>query len=276
VGKFIRICVLILISHSLESLELPTVGTVVLRPEVRVEPLSRPLFTINTDDLINYFENVILFDTQKEFDDLPYIVGFEKDKNIAGNGDTAFAVGLKSDDNISSFTMIRYNRPYIDPKTSKVIGYKCDVIGNADVVKIGSPTTLLITNVTTSIEAGTKLIPRTGLDLPGLIDVRAADKPMSGYVLETANDSVGGGSYTVVAINLGQKDGLAQGGVLDLIDSPRTVVDPYTKKKVDMPLEKFGEIIVYKVGDKISLAIISYSNRAVLPTDQVKASGMMP
>ena len=272
--KLIKVCALIILSYSIESKELPAAGVVVLKPEVRVEPKSKALYTIPSDDLITYFNNIVLFDTMDEYDNLPYIFGFNKDKNMGGNGDAAFALGFNADDNISALSMIKYKKKYIDPVTGKLIGFKADVIGDAEVMQLGVPTTLLITDITTSIDSGTKLIPRTGLDLPLTISVKNPDIAMSGYVLETEAEGVGSGTYTVLAINLGQKDGLQQGNILYLMEKPRSVLDPYTNKKVQMPIVKFGEVIVYKVGDKISLAIISSADRPVLPTDHVVATGL--
>jgi len=274
VYKLIKVCALIILSYSIESKELPAAGVVVLKPEVRVEPKSKALYTIPSDDLITYFNNIVLFDTMDEYDNLPYIFGFNKDKNMGGNGDAAFALGFNADDNISALSMIKYKKKYIDPVTGKLIGFKADVIGDAEVMQLGVPTTLLITDITTSIDSGTKLIPRTGLDLPLTISVKNPDIAMSGYVLETEAEGVGSGTYTVLAINLGQKDGLQQGNILYLMEKPRSVLDPYTNKKVQMPIVKFGEVIVYKVGDKISLAIISSADRPVLPTDHVVATGL--
>jgi len=270
VVKLIKVCSLIVFSYALGAKDLPATDVVVLKPEMRAEPLSKALYTIQTGELINYFQNIVLFDKKDDMDKLPYVLGFDRDKNMGGTGDIAFVIGINGNDNISAFTLIKFKKKLEEPGTGKLIGYKADVLGEAEVIQLGPVTSsVMITNMKSNIEPGARLIPRIGLDLQALIEVKPPEVKMAGYILETVEEQVGSGAYSVVTIDLGQKHGLVQGSILDLVEDPRPLLDPYTNKKTPLPMVKFGEVVIYKVADKFSLGIIAHANRPVLPHDRV-------
>ncbi len=242
---------------------------VVLKPKMRPEALSSVLYSVRTDDLSIYLQNILLFNCMEDFERLPYVVGFDRESTMAGEGERAYVMGLKDTNNISSFSIVVPGRKLIDPCTEKVIGLQVDVIGDAELELAGKPgrceipSAVWITNSTIEIDQGARLVPRVGLDLPEVIEARYPDRFVKGFVLSVENISVGVGNYSVVVLGLGKNDGVFQGCVLDLIDGSRVVYDEYTHKKVNLPPFKFGEVLVYKVACKISLAIISYAQHPV-------------
>lgn len=239
-----------------------------LKPQMRAEPLSNAIETIDTEELASYFENIAIFDKEKDFEELPYIVGFDNDANMGATGDIAYSRGLDSP-NIAAFTMLAPGEIYKDPDTKEVLGYFAEVIGNTEVQRWGSVQTHTIVNSLTPIDIGTKLVPRIGLDLPSVLEVHEPQTPMSGRVLDVDNDEVGVGHFSVAIISIGERDGARPGDLLYVLEAPTYVRDPNTHKDVLLPSEAFGKLLIYKTYEKVSLAIVVEANKPVKKLDKV-------
>lgn len=248
---------------------LPDDQVVELKPQMRPEPLTSTIYTLPTDYISPYLDNVLLFDNMDQYETLPYIVGFDRDNTIASANDIAYTKGINVDSDVSSYSLLEPGEELINPETGEKVGLQVFVIGSAELQKEGNPQTVLITDAKTTIDIGTRLTPSVGIDLPAIMDVKFADNQMKGYILSIAADSEGGGPYTPVVVSLGKRHGLKQGQVLSLKEGVREVKDPESFKQIELPKNKFGEVLIYKVADKISLGIITYATRVVVPNDIV-------
>lgn len=257
-------------AHAEQFQYLPDMQVVDLKPQMQASPLTATLYSVSTENLLIYLRNFVMFESKEEFDDLPYVLAFDQDKHIAGPGDIAYTRGLNPKGDISSYSFLVPGKKFTNPCTDAVIGFQALVAGTAEVQQFGDPQTITIVSALTTIEQGTKLIPSVGIDLPAAIDARYPDKRMCGYVLSVSVNQAGGGKLSVVMLSLNAKDGLKQGHVLDLIDGKREVLDINTLNNVALPPDKFGEVLVYKVDERMSLGIVTFSSRIVAPNDVVR------
>jgi len=258
------------VGHAEQFQYLPDTRVVDLKPQMQAAPLTATLYSVATEKLIIYLRNFVIFDSKEQFDELPYVVGFDQDNHIAGSGDIAYTRGLNTRGDISSYSLLIPGKTFTNPGTEAIVGFQALVSGTAEVQQFGDPQTIMIKSALTSIELGTKLIPSVGIDLPAVIDARYPDKSMCGYVLAVSLNQAGGGEFSVVMLSLTKKDGLKQGHVLDLIDGQRKVKDVNTLNSVALPPDKYGEVLVYKVDDRISLGIVTYASHIVSPNDVVR------
>lgn len=258
------------VTHAEQYQYLPDTQVVDLKPQMQASPLTATLYSVSTENLITYLRNFVIFDSKEQFDALPYVVGFDQDKRIAGPGDRAYTRGLNTKGDISSYSFLIPGKTFTNPDTDAIVGFQALVSGTAEVQQFGDPQTIMIVSALTTIEAGTKLIPSVGIDLPAVIDARYPDKAMCGYVLAVALNQAGGGEFSVVMLTLTKKDGLKQGHVLDLVDGTRKVQDVNTLKSVSLPPDKFGEVLIYKVDDRVSLGVVTYASHIVSPNDVVR------
>lgn len=265
----LAICVWINKICAQEPNHLPYSDVVKLSPQMRSEPLTATIYSVNSGKLALYLNNIIIFDNEDQFEALPYIVAFDRDKSMANVGDIAYTMGLDAAKDISSYTTLLLGAKLIHPDTGENIGVEAFVTGNAIIQQPGNPQTILITKVIKAIDLNTRLIPSVGVDLPSIIDVKYPDKMLHGYVLSVQSDEIGGGVCSTVVISLGERDGVKQGHVLDIMDSVRERKDQYTDDIVSLPISKIGEVLVYKTAKKTSLGIITYSNRMIIPLDKL-------
>jgi len=249
---------------------LPDTQVVDLKPQMQAAPLTATLYSVSTEELLIYLRNIIMFDSKEQFDELPYVLAFDQGKHIAGSGDIAYTRGLRASGDVSSYSFLIPGKQFTNPCTDAVIGFQALVSGTAEINQFGDPQTVTITSALTAIEPGTKLIPSVGIDMPAVIDARYPDKAMCGYVLSVSLNQAGGGAFSIVMLSLTSKDGLKQGHVLDLMDGKREVLDINTLNNVALPPSKFGEVLIYKVSDRISLGVVTFSSRIVVADDVVK------
>jgi len=94
----------------------------------------------------------------------------------------------------------------------------------------------------------------------------------SGHVLYIQNRGTAAGQNQTIGINLGLKDGLKEGMTLSIYRSGRHVKDPTKDQTITLPEEVVANIIVMKVQQDASLALITYSTSAVHIDDIVANS----
>lgn len=249
--------------------KLPEFGDVVLKPQMRVDPLDKNIYSIETKSILPYLENIVMVDSMRDYEKLPYIIGFDRQVTLGSADNFAYVMGINPNDNLSAFSIIKSGIMFVNPETKEKLGLQTFVVGNAEMNNFAVPQVLLITYAIEYIYAGARLIPHVGLDLPAVLPARLPSKPMRGYVLYVRNDTVGAGQYSIAALSLGRRDGLALGDLLELRDADRQTQDLYTKKNVSIKPTKFGEILIYKCMEKVSLGFILNASRPVLVNDQV-------
>lgn len=252
---------------------LPEIETVQLKPLMRPEPYTATLYSVIADDLLKIVNNVLLYDTVDQYEALPYVLAFEEHRNIEHEGRLAYTRGIDIKDDYIEYSLLRPGKTLEDPFTGEFLGMEAFVNGYVEVQKFDDPQTVLIKDTLTAVEINARLIPLVGIDLPSIIDVKYPSRPMNGYILSIEYDLNTGGAYLPVVINLGSKHCLKVGHVLDIVEKSREVTDPNTRNKVKMPITKIGEIMIYKVGKKISLGVITYSDRSIVAKDRVTVLG---
>ena len=85
------------------------------------------------------------------------------------------------------------------------------------------------------------------------------------------------GQYNLVVLNRGSTDGLASGHVLDVYSAAREVKDPQRSfGRVSLPAEFAGQLLVVRVTDRLSQALVMEAVRPILLHDEVHAPDRRP
>ncbi|MFT5573517.1 MAG: hypothetical protein ACI9FR_002452, partial [Cryomorphaceae bacterium] len=93
------------------------------------------------------------------------------------------------------------------------------------------------------------------------------NEKIRGVILDTPNKATEIGSLTVIAINLGEREGIYSGDVFRIRSQKRNKKDPITTEIYQIPEEDIGLAIVFRTFEKVSYALITDSNQQVLPGD---------
>ncbi len=273
-------------------------GTVRLAPQVRVDRLALAIPSIPSR-AISPFLTLPLVIEEGALLNAPKIVAAEDGRVIIGAGNTAYAVGLNPSSGIK-WQVYRPGKALVDPVTQELLGYEAIYLGDSRVNRFGESSTLEIVRSNQEINRGDRLTPTLEATLPSY-SPRAPEKQMKGAVVSVIGSVEDAAQYSVVAVNLGKRDGvevghvfatLQRGGMVSTKDpgavggysfglgavfSPVTVegsaaksADGSSLTEVKLPDERNGLLFVFRVFEKVSYGLVMSSRRPLKIGDVVQ------
>ncbi|VAW92668.1 Uncharacterized protein with LysM domain, COG1652 [hydrothermal vent metagenome] len=244
------------------------IDTVKLSPRVHAEPLEKAITTIprSAIDAFLYAHRII---GERELEYAPYIVSSFEQHLISGPGHKIYARRLENP-KTTGFQVVRPGATYRHPVTNEILGYEAINLGESNLIKIGKPSTLRINRAFLEILDGDYLLPlnkerKTINFLP-----KAPNKKVKGYIISVINGVTDVGQNNVVALSLGSREGMEEGDVLDIYQGGVTVRDRKVNEKVKLPDEKAGILMVFRVFDKVSYALVLEATRVLHVLDVVQ------
>jgi len=135
-------------------------------------------------------------------------------------------------------------------------------------LKEGDPSKLAITTSYEDINIRDRLRPVLSEEaLPFFAPKAPENENIRGLILDTPNKATELGALSIIAINLGDREGISAGDVLRVRSQKMPKNDPFTGEKYYIPEEDIGLALVFRTFEKVSYAIITDSNRQVTPGD---------
>ena len=92
---------------------------------------------------------------------------------------------------------------------------------------------------------------------------------MDGRILSVYGGLTQIAQYDIVAINRGSRDGLDPGTMLGIYQPGQKVPDPYGDGKIQLPEQKAGLLMVFKVTPRLSYGLVMIETRASHINDKV-------
>ena len=252
--------------------------TIRLSPEIRYEELDRAIPTIPLDIIAPYLtQNRIL--NPGEYSSSPYIVGINDDHLSAGADNLIYVMGISPDNPHKTFGIYRKGHAYRSHRSNEILGYESIYLGEATLDRPGNPATLYVENSKAEILIGHRAIAmfhdrivdanffpkRSSIKRPGNIIGVLTNGRQPGVNLVGAMD--------VVIIDIGSNDGAEKGDVLDIHQKGSIVKDPmYRNKKVKLPDEKAGNLMIFRTFDRLSYALVMDASKMLRVGDVIKTA----
>ena len=240
-------------------------GTKRLSPEVRREPLSQAITAIPYDIIASFMGRPTLLD-KDQVKTAPHLVAMRDGHIIGATGNEVYARGIGDAAADSRYSVIHVEEAIRDPENNDLLGYTGIYVGSGPVVTTGDPAKLVLTDTTREALQGDKLFPETvEVNLDFVPHAPASD--VAATVIAVQSHTVIG-QYQVVALNRGSSHGLEPGHILAISQRGEVVRDKYAKgglgasagpsrgKKVQLPHERVGVVMVFKAFDKMSYALV--------------------
>ena len=235
--------------------------TITLSPEVRQSTLEATGIPPIPTASINPFLDQPFVMEKNALDHAPRILEFQGDHLVIGSGDLAYATSDNS--NTINWKVLRPADALIDPATQEVLGYQVLYLGTARTVAQGNPQTILITASSQEIGINDRLKAAHD-DYSFRFVPHGPDHPVNGFVISTYGGITEAGQYDTVIINKGARDNLDAGTVLAVYrNKDRTADTP-------LPDSRVGLIMLYRVFDKVSYAIIMQTSGPVNLDDYIR------
>lgn len=237
-----------------------------LHPRVHTEPLGGAIPTIPPNAILPFLTNPLVVG-EKELEQAGYITTGLDDRIALGDHSEFYARGLKGD--AEYFQIFRQGAAIKHPETGETLAYEAVYLGDAKKLEPGDPSKFVVTSVKQEIQPTDRLLaapPRAPLPY---YYPSAPPKQVRGYIVSALNAVAEIGTYGVVAITLGKRDGMEEGHVLRVMRHVGTLRDPLSRDNYKLPDEESGLVMVFRVYDKVSYALVMRSTRPVHIKDAV-------
>jgi len=279
------------VSPSDEATE-PGQGIRKLSPEVRKSLKNVKAVTTIPLMMIRPFLTYEQSLSAEQIDSLPYVLGADDHVKNASQGHILYIRGQLQQD--AAYGIYRKGKAYIDPQTEEILGYETILVGTARAFRAGgaevtAPASVTVLDVKQEIRQGDRLLPAAdGQSLPAFFMMRKPEKSMGGAIIDTTSDLREFSSWDIVVLNKGQQDGVKAGYMFSIYRQSPTVVDSsrgpvymsdatkYQKimggidgERIDMPKEQIGELMVFKVAERTSFAIVTGTKKPIRVGDSI-------
>jgi LysM repeat protein len=246
-----------------------------LQPRLRSEELEGPVDALPYAAIAAFLSKPSVM-TQEEILRSPHILAFRDKHMIGGTGHEAYVENLNGSLN-QRFTVMHIGDPIVDFETNELVGYQAAYVATAVVNNPGPITKTVLTEGAREALRGDRLISQEG-EIPLTFRPHAPPGHVNGHIIAIADNATEVGQYQVVVLNRGTRDGLTAGAVL-AVDQRGEVVqdiwnarpfgkDPYGKE-IELPFERAGTLIVFKVFDKVSYALVIGARAPMQVADRV-------
>lgn len=244
------------------------IETVKLSPKIHSSSLETAITTIprSAIDAFLYAHRVI---GENELDNAPYIATTYEQHLIAGPGHKIYVRGLK-EPKVTGFQVVRPGQVYKHPITEEILGYEALNLGESNLIKVGKPSTMVVTHAYQEILDGDYLLPLRNDRKAVYFLPKAPKKEVEGYIVSVVNGVTEIGQNNVVVLSLGKREGMEQGDVLDIYHGGVTVRDRKANDELKLPDEQAGTLMVFRVFDKTSFALVLEATRPLSVLDMVR------
>jgi len=233
-----------------------------LRPKAHVESITSAIPTISPDVIVPFLTEPLVVG-RSELNRAGYVTIGMDDRVALGDGSQFYARGLKKNSSTEYYQIFRQGVALKHPDTGETLAYEAQYLGDARMLEPGDPAKLVVTRVKQEILPTDRLLAAPDKAALPYYFPRAPEKNVKGRILSAVNGLREFGPTTIVAISLGKREGMEEGHVLRILRHVGVSKDPVTKRMYKMPDEETGLLMVFRVFDKVSYALIMDANRPV-------------
>lgn len=229
-------------------------GTARLSPRVRSEALDASAMTIPYDLFAAFMKRPTVL-AKEQVKGAPYIVRTREDHLIAAEGNDAYVRKLKNAAIDARYDVFHVGDKIVDPDDGDVLGYVGVFTAAGKITRLGAPATLRLTESARETLDGDILLPTVTTINPDVV-ARVPTQPIDGRIIEVADAAMIIGQYQVIAINRGKRHGLETGHILGIWQAGAKVSDEVKGGKVQLPDERAGLFVTFKVYDRMSYGLV--------------------
>ncbi|AZV32535.1 LysM peptidoglycan-binding domain-containing protein [Cobetia marina] len=242
-------------------------GVVKLSPKIRKIPKREAVPPIPLEKISAFLKDHRVVDPGL-LENAPYVVAGDDTRLISGAGDTVYARGQWPA--YDTFSIYRTGQRYLDPVTQEFLGLEMISIGDVQLERReGDIGVMHVVSANREILNGDLLLPADG----GAISTSFQPQPpveVSGGEILAAPDGLRNiGRNDIVALNRGSRDGVEPGFVFGVERQGETITDPKTGEPITLPGEEGGLLMVFRIYDKVSYALVMKAERPLSVGDKL-------
>ena len=246
--------------------------TVKLSPQLRNLGREQTVPTIPIE-AIQQFLNRPQLVTEEEINNSGYIVANSDGSLFSTVGDQIYVSGLDNSGTVGSqYIIVRPGQIYhgrLTDETEEVLARGAIYLGEAILKEPGDPATLTITSAQQEIKKGDLLFSSQERHFAEDFHPHSPEQLTDAYIIAVAGGSSLIGKYQVVVINKGLNDGIERGHLLAVIRSNPQITSTRQEESITLPNQKIGSLLVFRVFDTVSYALVMTSALPINLFDEV-------
>jgi hypothetical protein len=253
-----------------------------LGPKVRTSEPKAPIPTVSLKEIRAFliYEQLL---SEEEIESLPYVLGTNDQTTRTAHPQIMYAKGVDAPQG-QLFGVYRPGDALINPETEELLGYEAKLVAIVKSTPAGKFTKLEIIESKFEVRNGDKLIPVLEREsLPAFFEPHEPNRLVKGHIIHSPRYSKYMGKFDVAAISLGAEQGIEPGHVLAIKQPGQMMYDQPPERPVyegeasaidklaiewgdeevtvQLPDERLGELLVFRVYDKVSYGIIMRSSK---------------
>ncbi len=250
------------------SFKLTPSDTVSLRPRIRSTPLESAIPAIRLDSIQGFLVQNRVVDPEV-LSDAPYVVQGESERLVLGGGDRLYVRGNLPDS--ESFSIMRRGPLYIDPQTNEVLGQEATYIGlGQTVAQDGDIATMLLSSTRQEVQIGDRVLPTEERKVDSTFFPSSPATETRGEIISVFDGVTQVGTYDVVVLNRGEREGLQVGNVLAIYKRGALVRDRISNETIRLPSERSGLLMVFRTFEKLSYGLVLAAEKPLAINDEVR------
>ncbi|HEC52799.1 hypothetical protein LCGC14_0092010 [marine sediment metagenome] len=245
-------------------------GKIKLSPQARVRPIAEAIPTIPLEAINAFLRAGRVINDPSEIESAPYVIGGAAESVVAGAGSKIYARGDFSA-NVPAYEIYRRGKAYTNPETGELLGIHLQEVGNGSVSAVNDDiATLNVTRSRQEVLVEDRLLESEERAVASTFFPSEPTQKIDGLIMDVPNGVTQIGQYDVVLLDKGAREGLIEGNVLAIYKTGEVVRDRVQNERIQLPAERAGLLMIFRVYDKMSYGIVLNATRQMAILDQVR------
>lgn len=238
-------------------------------PRIRYEPIVTAIPSIDLQAVGPFLTSNRVV-RPRQLENAPYVVQGDGGRLLTGAGDRMYVRGRDLGDIGDSFSVVRRAVNLVDPDSGELLGLEAEEIGAARVLDInGDIATMSVTSSREDIRIGDRILPMERRALDPTFFPNAPETRIRGRILKVLGGVSQVGNLSVVALNVGEREGVEVGNVLTIRQQGAVVRDRERNEQIRLPSEDAGMLMVFRVFERVAYGIVLEARRPLAVLDEV-------
>lgn len=232
-----------------------------LSPKAIAHPITDAIPAVSLDSIQPFLLSAQVV-TRSTLDKAPYLLGGADSRNIWAAGDSVY---VRSPDKAwnsahTSYGVYQVGKPYIDPQSGEVLGYEALLVGQLKLEKIDADiATMKVISSNRGLKVNDRILPSVEHKQLARYFPQPPNGKIDGRIIRLFDALNEVARHDVVVINKGLRDGLVEGNLLQIREPGELVEDKNRQQYVRLPSKKVGNMLLFRVFDKVSFGLIMES-----------------
>ena len=250
-----------------------------LSPRIHRQSLNEAIPSIPADSIRQFLARPRVISSEV-WSEAPYIVGSDDDHLILGSNNKIYVRGELDKERVR-YSVFREGKRLEDPDTGDLLGFEVIYAGQARVSRFGTPSTAILDETSREVLLGDRLLPTDKGEISQQYYPQLPMKEVDGQIISLFDAISSVAKYQIAVINRGSNHGLETGHLLAtyhyggyardrFLDQTSLKRGDETRLDIQLPNERSGIMMLFKVYDLVSYGLILKSTRAIKKHDRVE------